>query len=1135
VSTPSLFGQAEGLLPEGFRLARFEVLNWGSFDGHVYRLTPEGSSCLLTGANGSGKTTLVDALVTLLVPPPRRHYNQSSGAEAKRERTEASYVQGAFGTLREEESLRRSTQYLRDTGTYSVLLGVFVDSASQTAVTLVQVRWFTGGNLQRTYAVIPGDRSIEDLQPVDKAGDWKKRLRDGAGARIFDSFQQYSQAFSGLFGLRSEKALTLFSQTVGVKVLGDLNHFIRTQMLEEQDFEAEFRKLEDNYDNLLSSHQEIEKAQDQLGLLTPVLEHGAGFRRLEAALTELDELDHAHPAIFARESRRQLLVDIAQGEKDLGESVAAREHADAALGRLTEERGALHAARATDSTAIRLQQIEQECRHLEERKAARKAAFERYNGLAQELGLPAPGSQADLHDCGARAQEARAGAAGRIREAANRVFELRKGIDATREALDELRAEIASLRSRRSNIPRRNLEIRALVAHGIGIAETELPFAGELIRVRPEEGPWEAAIEKLLHTFALCVLVPEDAYRAVNSFVRDNDLRGRLVYFRVPLRTARILERTPDPDSAVAKLEIKPKTPHRDWLEDHLRSAFDYHCTDDLEAFARLARGITRTGLIKNEARHEKDDRPVPPGGSGRVLGWDNTEKLTALAQQAVRLERALGESESQMAAADTEREEAERLKQNAERLAETTDYNDIDWRACVREIDGLRSERKRLLAASSGLKALEAELERVGREIGKLGQDRDRLIARIQSVGDQIDRHRAALADKETLLRTFDHVDLEPLATRLAPYVGQAFPIDGLAEIERRRESSRLGIRKERDRVGHEHADTLRQLEKAMQSFCQPRREIVEKYPGWSAEVLDLRPDASYLPEYERMHARIAKEDLPRYRRKFKQYLNDRMIEDLVSFNTGLHGALRDIEDAVEELNTSLAQILYTRNPPTYIEIETRPTADTGVRDLREMLRRGIGDAGRLGAQDEAELEHTFSRMKELVTALRDDELWRRNVLDVRNWLQFSVMERFQTDGSQRQYYQDSASLSGGEKAKLAYTILASAIAFQFGIRGTEPHTRSFRFVVVDEAFSKVDPENATYAMELFRTLQLQLMVVTPLDKINIVEDYVRAVHYVENRDRKRSAVYTMTLEVYRDRKKDYLHQARRLREEAS
>jgi uncharacterized protein YPO0396 len=140
--------------------------------------------------------------------------------------------------------------------------------------------------------------------------------------------------------------------------------------------------------------------------------------------------------------------------------------------------------------------------------------------------------------------------------------------------------------------------------------------------------------------------------------------------------------------------------------------------------------------------------------------------------------------------------------------------------------------------------------------------------------------------------------------------------------------------------------------------------------------------------------------------------------------------------------------------------------------------------------------------------------------------------MERHRADGTQRQFYQDSRSLSGGEKAKLAYTILASAIAFQFGIRAVDSRPRSFRFVVVDEAFSKVDPENAAYAMELFRTLELQLMVLTPLDKINVVEDYVRAVHYVENRDHKRSAVYNMTLEVYRKNKEEYMKAAGRVEE---
>jgi uncharacterized protein YPO0396 len=52
----------------GFRLQRLEVFNWGTFDGRVWMLNPDGKNSLLTGDIGSGKSTLVDAVTTLLVP-----------------------------------------------------------------------------------------------------------------------------------------------------------------------------------------------------------------------------------------------------------------------------------------------------------------------------------------------------------------------------------------------------------------------------------------------------------------------------------------------------------------------------------------------------------------------------------------------------------------------------------------------------------------------------------------------------------------------------------------------------------------------------------------------------------------------------------------------------------------------------------------------------------------------------------------------------------------------------------------------------------------------------------------------------------------------------------------------------------
>jgi uncharacterized protein YPO0396 len=67
----------------GFRLQRLEVLNWGTFDGRVWRLDMNGHNGLLTGDIGSGKSTLVDAVTTLLLPAHRIAYNKAAGAQAR--------------------------------------------------------------------------------------------------------------------------------------------------------------------------------------------------------------------------------------------------------------------------------------------------------------------------------------------------------------------------------------------------------------------------------------------------------------------------------------------------------------------------------------------------------------------------------------------------------------------------------------------------------------------------------------------------------------------------------------------------------------------------------------------------------------------------------------------------------------------------------------------------------------------------------------------------------------------------------------------------------------------------------------------------------------------------------------------
>jgi uncharacterized protein YPO0396 len=201
--------------------------------------------------------------------------------------------------------------------------------------------------------------------------------------------------------------------------------------------------------------------------------------------------------------------------------------------------------------------------------------------------------------------------------------------------------------------------------------------------------------------------------------------------------------------------------------------------------------------------------------------------------------------------------------------------------------------------------------------------------------------------------------------------------------------------------------------------------------------------------------------------------------------------------------------------------------TTDKEVRDFQEELKQCLSHTLSDG---EIYNEAKFLQVKDIIDRfngregfVEPDRKWTRKVTDVRNWFTFSASERWREDNSEKEYYSDTAGKSGGQKEKLAYTILASALAYQFGLEWGAVQSRSFRFVVIDEAFGKGSDESTRYGLELFRKLNLQLLIVTPLQKIHIIEEYIRSVHYIYNEDGANSMVRNLTLAEYRAEKERY------------
>jgi len=265
----------------------------------------------------------------------------------------------------------------------------------------------------------------------------------------------------------------------------------------------------------------------------------------------------------------------------------------------------------------------------------------------------------------------------------------------------------------------------------------------------------------------------------------------------------------------------------------------------------------------------------------------------------------------------------------------------------------------------------------------------------------------------------------------------------------------------------------------------------------------------------------------LPRFEAKFKELLNQNTINQVAQFSAQLAKERETIKERLALINQSLTQIDY--NPGRFIELQAQVTPDAEVRDFQTDLRHCLdGAISGAAAGDEGQYsEAKFLQVKAIIERLRGregqtdaDRRWTQKVTDVRNWFVFAASERWREDGREHEHYSDSGGKSGGQKEKLAYTILAASLAYQFGLVRGEARSKAFRFVVIDEAFGRGSDESAQFGLKLFEELNLQLLIVTPLQKIHIIEPYVSSVGFVHNDEGRDSKLRNLTIEEYRAEK---------------
>ena len=698
----------------GFRFVRLEVLNWGTFNDSIWKIEPNEFNSLLTGDIGAGKSTLVDAITTLLVPHQKITYNKAAGAEGK-ERNIYSYIRGEYKSEKDEVNNTSKSVYLRPENTYTVLMGYFNNSGFGQSVTLAQVFWIKNNKPEKMFIIADAELNIKDyFSNFGKdISNLKKILKQKEGIQVFDSFNEYSNKFRQIFGIRSDKALDLFYQTVSMKSVGNLTDFVRNQMLEKTDVKSKIEELKKRFEDLSQAYNSVQKARKQIEFLNPLIADATEFEKISSEIAHLNKCLNALPIYFAVEKSDRLKDEIIFLDDELNIVNNKIKELEEDLTNLREEEIELSLLLKGNEAGKRLSKVVEDIRQKEKDRSKKLHSAEKYNNLADDLELEEvkdeTGFYANLTNAKAKEEKLKFN----LKKIETERDELKEKIRPLRNSFQEQFRELESLRNRKTQIPEQNLKVRDIITRALDLNEHDLPYVGELLKVKDAENEWEGAVERILHGFGLSLLVPEDHYKEVSDFVNKTDLRGRIVYFRVPRNVNMSRGVYFRPDSLLSKIEIKPQTKFYDWLESELFEKFNYICCENIDMFQRESYAITKQGQIKSgKFRHEKDDRRSITDKRSYILGWANDEKLKAIQNSLDETENRIDVIEDKIKDVEISRHKTEETKDYLRDFIKYNDYSEINWSKESAEIKRLLAEKSELENSSDELKVLRDKLD---------------------------------------------------------------------------------------------------------------------------------------------------------------------------------------------------------------------------------------------------------------------------------------------------------------------------------------------------------------------------------------------------------------------------------------
>ena len=1116
-----------------YRIELVQLLNWGSYAG-LHRMPVGRGGIAILGPTGRGKSTVLDAMAAVIMPNPQE-FNRAARDDSRQrsERTVYSYARGKTDEVRDADSDRTTTRFLRPLGeafasgaavTWSTELGetltavrlawIGPDTASQDEVTQASV-----------YLLVRGRFDLSRLNDVRRDATSSSPLTRTSLTRLVDPAHDlvtYSQpelrvqlcSQLGIGGSDESqlKALTLLRRAQASKGVFSIDELFKQFVLTQPKALSRWETTLSTYREASQLYDVFETTRKKLDVLEPV---PALAERWQAAGDDAT----AKRRLLAGDADepRRLDVWLAEavgswvgGEVDRVQA-QKREHTETRRRAAEAQEAALRAreqalAQIADLGGDPSHSLREQVRWAEEALGRVEKEHRRFAAPLEGVGEPVPSTADELEALRGRARSLAAEDAAARREHDELRGELAARIAETRRTVGERQREKESFERRRSNVPDDAVERRRRIADGTGVPVSRLPYAGELFEVAPEHRDWTTAIERVVGDLATHLLVDADDFAAVRRFVNDEDMRGRVTL--VPATPGLAPSLTPVAHTVPSMLVFDEASPFVGWLRDEVVGDRSVLCVetpaeldDPLPAGVRGA--VTRAGLrTGSRQRVTKDDRRTRSW-----IGLDNAARVAELTDELGALTASLDAARAEWDAAETVATARRRVVETVARAVEV-EWSDVDPAPARARLDDLRAQLERVAVERPEVTALQAEAA---------AQDEARLEAvrrgaEVQQVLDQLEETHATLVDVEDAFS--DATGAEPLTDEeraLLASLPFAAPRE-VADVERTRRDAASQLRTQIDAHDRERAQQEQTLELVFARYLE-----LDPAAGIDATI-------DSLPAVLAIHRGLVDDDLPHAKQRWLEKAGTSVGDSLRALLVQIEEDGHVIRRGVRPISQALAAIEFRQG--STLDIEPRPVSNSDLAEFKRTLREHTGAAGASGAssasgsssadpRDPAEVERRFLRLRRDLANLEErsksGEAWRRRVLDAREHYQFRAIET-RRDGTQI-VHEGVAGKSGGEGQELIAFVLGAALRFRLG-DGTD-RVPTYAPIVLDEGFVKADTEYTGRALSALRSLGFQLVVGAPRDKVNAFEQHVESVAYISSdpSDPELSRIYPLTI----------------------